>query len=62
MLVMCKNLSKSLLGNFQKKREPCSAGSNTSLDNAILTAPEYRDINLVRKLDAVAGRVLKGDK
>ena len=57
-----QKLVEKLAWEFPKKREPCSAGANTSLDNAILTAPEYRDINLVRKLDAVAGRVLKGDK
>ncbi len=29
-----------------------------SLENAIITAPDYRDQKLIKKLDAVAGRVL----
>ena len=29
-----------------------------SLENAIITAPDYRDRELIKKLDAVAGRVL----
>ena len=39
-------------------REPCSTGSDTALEFAIITAPEARDPALVAKLDAVAGRVL----
>ena len=35
------------------------AGSDRALDTALLTAPEARDKTLLRKLDAVAGRVLK---
>jgi 5'-methylthioadenosine phosphorylase len=38
--------------------EPCPRGCNRALDNAILTAPGARDPELVRALDAVAGRVL----
>ena len=33
-------------------------GSDTALDVAIITPPEARDPALMRKLDAVAGRVL----
>ena len=39
-------------------REPCPIGSDRALDTAIITAPEARDPDLVKKLDAVAGRVL----
>ena len=39
-------------------RQPCSTGSDTALEFAIITAPEARDPALVAKLDAVAGRVL----
>ena len=53
-----QRLVEKLAHGFPKQREPCSAGSNNSLDYAILTAPEYRDKNLIRKLDAVAGRVI----
>jgi len=38
--------------------EPCRHGCNTALDNAVMTAPERRDPDLVAKLGAVAGRVL----
>jgi 5'-methylthioadenosine phosphorylase len=38
---------------------PCPAGSRHALDGAIMTAPSARDPELLKKLDAVAGRVLK---
>jgi len=38
----------------------CVHGCDRSLEYAILTAPEARDPALVAKLDAVAGRVLRG--
>ena len=41
-------------------RAPCRCGCDRALDHAILTAPAKRDPDLVAKLDAVAGRVLKG--
>jgi len=41
-------------------RTPSPLGIERALDNAIITAPEARDPALVAKLDAVAGRVLKG--
>ena len=42
------------------RSEPCAKGCHTALDNAIITAPEVRDPKLIAKLDAVAGRALKG--
>ena len=36
----------------------CPHGCDRALDDAIVTAPEYRDPQLVGRLDAVAGRVL----
>ena len=45
---------------FPREHEPCPVGSDRALDTAIITAPEARDPELLRKLDAVAGRVLKG--
>ncbi len=39
-------------------RTPSPLDIEHALDNAILTAPEARDPELVRKLDAVAGRIL----
>ena len=41
-------------------RTPSPLGVEHALDTAIITAPEARDPALVAKLDAVAGRVLKG--
>jgi len=40
------------------RREPCTAGCDRALENAVITAPEARDPALVKRLDAVAGRVL----
>ena len=46
--------------DFPRQHPPCPAGSDRALDFAIMTAPEKRDPQLLAKLDAVAGRVLKG--
>ena len=45
---------------FPREHPPCSIGSDRALEGAIMTAPEKRDPALLAKLDAVAGRVLKG--
>jgi 5'-methylthioadenosine phosphorylase len=42
------------------ERTPSPLGIETALDDAIITPPEARDADLAAKLDAVAGRVLKG--
>jgi 5'-methylthioadenosine phosphorylase len=47
-----------LARDFPREHEPCPIGSDRALDNALITAPEARDPELLRKLDAVAGRVL----
>ncbi len=44
--------------DFPADHEPCPAGSDRALDGAIMTAPSARDPELLKKLDAVAGRVL----
>jgi 5'-methylthioadenosine phosphorylase len=49
-----------LARDFPTEHEPCPAKSDRALDTAIMTAPEFRDPALMRKLDAVAGRVLAG--
>lgn len=49
-----------LAQDFPSEHEACPAGSDRALDYAIITPPEARDPALVRKLDAVAGRVLQG--
>ena len=43
---------------FPRQHPPCPAGSDRALDFAIMTAPERRDPALLKKLEAVAGRVL----
>ena len=48
-----------LARDFPREHEPCPIGSDRALDTALITAPEARDKALLRKLDAVAGRVLK---
>jgi 5'-methylthioadenosine phosphorylase len=49
-----------LAKDFPREHEPCPIGSDRALDSALITAPEARDPALLKKLDAVAGRVLKG--
>src|SRR5262249_4178782 len=55
-----KRLIARLARDFPREHEPCPAGSDPALDSAFITAPEARDPGLLKKLDAVAGRVLKG--
>ena len=55
-----QRLVLSLARNFPRQHPPCPIGSDTALSVALITAPEYRDPAILAKLDAVAGRVLKG--
>jgi 5'-methylthioadenosine phosphorylase len=48
-----------LARDFPREHEPCPIGSDRALDNALITAPEARDPDLLKKLDAVVGRVLR---
>jgi 5'-methylthioadenosine phosphorylase len=57
-----KRLVARLAQDFPREHEPCPIGSDRALDNAIITAPEARDAKLIKKLDAVAGRVLRRRK
>src|SRR5436189_5902449 len=54
-----KRLVARLAKDFPRQHEPCPIGSDRALDTALITAPEARDKALLKKLDAVAGRVLK---
>jgi 5'-methylthioadenosine phosphorylase len=54
-----KALVARLARDFPREHEPCPIGSDRALDTAIITAPEARDKKLLKKLDAVAGRVLR---
>jgi 5'-methylthioadenosine phosphorylase len=54
-----KRLVGRLAKDFPREHEPCPIGSDRALDTALITAPEARDTELLKKLDAVAGRILK---
>jgi len=53
-----KRLVARLARDFPREHEACPIGSDRALDTALITAPEARDPELLKKLDAVAGRVL----
>jgi 5'-methylthioadenosine phosphorylase len=48
-----------LARDFPREHEPCPVGSDRALDSALITAPAARDKALLKKLDAVACRVLR---
>ncbi|AXK83362.1 S-methyl-5'-thioadenosine phosphorylase [Pseudolabrys taiwanensis] len=53
-----KRLVARLAADFPREHERCPVGSDRALDTALITAPEARDPELLKKLEAVAGRVL----
>jgi 5'-methylthioadenosine phosphorylase len=53
-----KQLVARLAKDFPREHEPCPIGADHALDSALITAPEARDSELIKKLDAVAGRLL----
>jgi len=53
-----RNLVKAVVPRLGGARGPCPEGCDRALEHALITAPEARDPALLRKLDAVAGRVL----
>ncbi|MDW3097299.1 MAG: S-methyl-5'-thioadenosine phosphorylase [Alphaproteobacteria bacterium] len=55
------NLVTHLARDFPRERDACPSGADTTLDTALITAPEARDPALIAKLDAVAGRVLNSN-
>jgi 5'-methylthioadenosine phosphorylase len=55
-----KGLVARLARLFPRDHEPCPIGSDRALDMALITAPEARDPELLKKLDAVAGRLMRG--
>jgi 5'-methylthioadenosine phosphorylase len=64
LAVMKENTDKAqrlvarLVRDFPREHPACPIGSDRALDVAIITPPEARDPELLKKLDAVAGRVL----
>jgi 5'-methylthioadenosine phosphorylase len=53
-----RGLVTELVPRLGPERAPCPARCDRALDHALITAPEARAPALLRKLDAVAGRVL----
>src|ERR1700723_4682369 len=53
-----RGLVKTVVPGLGAPRTACPAGCDRALDNALITAPDARDPELLRKLDAVAGRIL----
>ncbi len=54
-----RDLVQAVVPGLAGRTASCAAGCHTALDAALITAPEKRDPELLAKLDAVAGRVLK---
>jgi 5'-methylthioadenosine phosphorylase len=53
-----RQLLQNVIPRLAANTAPCAYGCDRALEYAILTAPEARDPELVRRLDAIAGRVL----
>ncbi len=64
--VMGENANKAsavvarTLREFPSEHEACPIGSDRSLEFALITNPSHRDPDIVKKLDVIAGRVLRG--
>ncbi len=54
-----KTLVKHLVPHVGTDAKACDCGCRTALQYALITAPEARDAEMKKKLQAIAGRVLK---
>jgi 5'-methylthioadenosine phosphorylase len=54
-----RSLIAALPGLLPSDRVPCPHGCDRALEHALMTAPAKRDPDLLARLDAVAGRVLR---
>ena len=52
-------LVSALAAHLKDRSAPCPEGCDRVLDTALITPPEARDPELLARLDAVAGRVLR---
>jgi 5'-methylthioadenosine phosphorylase len=52
-------LVRAVVPEIGAPRDSCPAGCDRALEYAIITAPETRNPDLLAKLDAVAGRMLR---
>ena len=48
-----------MLRDFPAEHEPCPGGSDTALTNAMITPPEARDPDLMKKLETITRRVTR---
>ncbi|HUA51816.1 MAG TPA: S-methyl-5'-thioadenosine phosphorylase [Candidatus Sulfotelmatobacter sp.] len=55
-------LIKQVAPGLAGRTAACPYGCHSALDSALITAPEARDPTVVRRLDAIAGRVLRQAK
>ncbi len=55
-----RSLIRALAPKLAGRDTVCGQGCHTSLDHALITAPEARDPRVSQRLEAVAGRVLGG--
>lgn len=53
-----RSLVAGLAKPLAQRETPCAAGCDRALETALITPPDARDPGLLRKLDAVAGRIL----
>jgi 5'-methylthioadenosine phosphorylase len=53
-----RSLVKNVASFIESDQSSAKCECKTSLENAIVTSPESRDKDLVKKLEAVAGRLL----
>ena len=54
-----KALVRQVVPSLSGHEGPCRQGCQRALEHALITAPERRDPELLARLDAVAGRVLR---
>ena len=54
-----RSLVAGLAPQLKGRSVPCEVGCDRALDSALITPPEARDPELLLRLDAVAGRVLR---
>jgi 5'-methylthioadenosine phosphorylase len=54
-----KTLVKRVVPRLARQEGPCREGCRHALDGALITAPERRAPEMLARLDAVAGRVLR---
>ncbi len=55
-----RSLVRAVASKLAARTELCAKGCERALDTAIITAPDARDPAMVKKLSAVAGRLLNG--